>query len=156
MSIILNPISAAQLRNAADLQEKIELLRTEFDDLLSGSVQTKSSASSALTLAPVKSGGMSAAAGRVGIAAAQRARWARQRGETVPAVTAKRVLSPEGRANIIAATKARWARIRGQAPVKASIGSGSRRVLSPEQKAKIAAIARRRWKKARAEGRNTL
>jgi hypothetical protein len=59
------------------------------------------------------------AAGRARIAAAQKARWAKQKQDAVehPAKTnpkKTRKLSPEGRARIIAATKARWAKVKGK------------------------------------------
>lgn len=57
---------------------------------------------------------MSAAA-RARISAAQKARWAKSRGQHKGAPIAskgKRRLSAAGRARIIAATKARWAKIR--------------------------------------------
>ncbi len=53
---------------------------------------------------------------RARIAAAQKARWAKARGESDSQPAArpkkKRRLSKEGRARIIAATKARWAKVR--------------------------------------------
>ena len=56
--------------------------------------------------------GMSAAA-RERIAAAQRARWARQKGSSGSRVTKpKRKMSAEGRARIAAAARARWAKFR--------------------------------------------
>ena len=54
---------------------------------------------------------MSAAA-RARIAAAQRARWARTRGQKVVSIPPKRHISPAGLARIRAATKARWAKVR--------------------------------------------
>src|SRR5438876_12192373 len=54
---------------------------------------------------------MSAAA-RARISAAQRARWARTRGQKVVSIAPKRHISPAGLARIRAATKARWARVR--------------------------------------------
>jgi hypothetical protein len=52
-------------------------------------------------------------ASRRKIAAAQRARWAKQKNKrAVPIKTAKRRISPEGLANIRAAAKKRWAKLR--------------------------------------------
>jgi hypothetical protein len=49
-------------------------------------------------------------AGRARIAAAQRKRWAKARGEKVASTTgAKRTMSPAARKRIVAAQKARWA-----------------------------------------------
>ena len=58
------------------------------------------------------------AAGRARIAAAQRARWAKQKGGAAgkdsakagKTKKAKRILSPEARAKIAAAQKRRWAK----------------------------------------------
>jgi hypothetical protein len=50
-------------------------------------------------------------AGRKRIAAAQRARWAKVRGEAKVA-TAKRTMSAKSRAKIAAAQRRRWARVR--------------------------------------------
>jgi len=55
---------------------------------------------------------MSAAARRR-IAAAQRARWAKQKGQKiVPIRASKRRISPQGLANIRAAAKKRWGKVR--------------------------------------------
>jgi hypothetical protein len=70
---------------------------------------------------------MSAAARRR-IAQAQRARWAKLRGNSTPAGSAntgqrtatKRTLSPAGRKRIAAAARARWARTRAQQKKKAA------------------------------------
>jgi hypothetical protein len=64
--------------------------------------------------APVRT--MSASARRR-IAAAQRARWAKQKGTHTPSGTArpKRRISPAGIARIRAAAKARWAKVRAAA-----------------------------------------
>jgi hypothetical protein len=55
------------------------------------------------------------AAGRKRIAAAQRARWAKVRGEKQNIVTmAKRTMSASARARIAAAQRARWAKVKAQ------------------------------------------
>ena len=55
------------------------------------------------------------AASRAKISAAQKARWAKQKGQKVVSINAgKRRISAAGLANIRAATKARWARWRRQ------------------------------------------
>ena len=56
---------------------------------------------------------MSAAA-RARISAAQRARWARTRGQKVVSMAPKRHISAAGIARIRAANRARWARVRKQ------------------------------------------
>ena len=58
------------------------------------------------------------AAGRARIAAAQRARWAKARGEApknnVVKMPKKRTMSAAARKRIAAAQKARWAKVKGQ------------------------------------------
>ena len=54
---------------------------------------------------------MSAAA-RARISAAQRARWARTRGQKVVSIAPKRHISAAGLARIRAANRARWAKVR--------------------------------------------
>src|SRR6266704_4595662 len=56
---------------------------------------------------------MSAAA-RARIAAAQRARWARTRGQKVISIAPKRRISAAGLARIRAAARTRWAKVRQQ------------------------------------------
>jgi hypothetical protein len=59
---------------------------------------------------------MSAAA-RARISAAQRARWAKVKGQKVFSIAPKRHISAAGLARIRAANKARWARVRQQKKV---------------------------------------
>ena len=104
MSNLLSSLTTAQLRQAADLKEKIAALTKELSSLLGASASAK---------APKKKGGMSAA-GRARVAAAQKARWAKIKGAK-PAVKApakKRKMSAAGKARLSAATKARWAKIK--------------------------------------------
>ena len=55
--------------------------------------------------------GTMSTSGRARIAAAQRARWAKVKGQKVVSITArKRTLSASARKNIAAAQKARWAK----------------------------------------------
>jgi hypothetical protein len=54
---------------------------------------------------------MSAAA-RARISAAQKARWAKAKGQKVVPIAPKRQISAAGLANIRKATKARWAKVR--------------------------------------------
>ena len=60
---------------------------------------------------------MSAAA-RARIGAAQRARWARTRGQKVISIAPKRRISAAGLARIRAAQRARWARLRKEVRTK--------------------------------------
>lgn len=108
MSSIIN-LSVQQLRQAANLKEKIAALEKELSQIL-GSKATPVAAK-----AP-KKGGMSAA-GRARIAAAARARWAKiNAAKAVVKVAApakkKFKMSAAAKAKISAAAKARWAKIK--------------------------------------------
>jgi hypothetical protein len=108
----LSNLTASQLNKAAGIAEKIEQLNAELAALLGASApEVKIPGKRG-----PKKGGMSAA-GRARIAAAQRARWAKAKGQkpevaAQPAKPAKRKMSAAGRARIIAAQKARWAKVK--------------------------------------------
>jgi hypothetical protein len=102
----------AQLKRAIALTEQIETLRADIASLFSGSPKV----SAPVTTAPVakaKKGGMSAE-GRARVAAAQKARWAKVKGQKAAPVAApvkgKRTISAAHREKLKAAAKARWAR----------------------------------------------
>lgn len=103
MSITLSSLSSKQLRRAADLKEEIEALNKELVSILG--------APASIPVKERKKRGMSAA-GRVAVAAAQKARWAKVRGARLAskAPAKKRRMSAAGRARISAAAKARWAK----------------------------------------------
>ena len=118
---ILN-LTPSQLRQAADLQERIAKLQSELIALSGGVIE---SAPATTKPAANKKRGMSAA-GKARIVAAQKLRWAKikaAKAKTVskpaakPAPAAKpsakavikRNISPESRAKMAAAAKAMWA-----------------------------------------------
>jgi hypothetical protein len=110
----LSSLTPSQLRQAADLQEKIEALKAQLAQILGGTQSSPAPASIQTTRkqAGGKKGGMSPE-GRARIAAAARKRWAKfhaDQGANPAAPKKKRKLSAAGRAAIIAAAKARWAR----------------------------------------------
>ena len=122
----INHLSIQELRQAADLKEKISALENELGQLLGSPSQTAAVHPAAVqpgaAPAPKKKGVMSAA-GRARIAAAQKARWAKVKGaqpaaKTVTAVQAappakkKFTMSAAAKAKISAAAKARWAKVR--------------------------------------------
>jgi hypothetical protein len=115
MSII--NLTPAQLRKAADLQDKIAQLQSELTAIFG----SESKAAPQAAKPAKKKGGMSAA-GRAKVAAAQKARWAKinaAKGKTAAPQAAKvkqavRKMSAEGRAKIAAAAKARWAKVRAE------------------------------------------
>ena len=115
MSII--NLTPAQLRKAADLQDKIAQLQSELTAIFG----SESKAAHKAAKPAKKKGGMSAV-GRAKVAAAQKARWAKinaAKGKTAAPKAAKvkqavRKMSAEGRAKIAAAAKARWAKVRAE------------------------------------------
>ena len=99
---ILN-LTSNELRRAAQLKDQVEELQNELAKLIGGGSITP-----AKTAKPKRT--MSRAA-RAKIAAAQRARWAKQKGSkpsAKPAPKKKRKMSAAARARISAAAKARW------------------------------------------------
>jgi hypothetical protein len=128
MSSITN-LSSSQLRQAADLKEKISALENELSQLLD-STSRPVAVKPAAAAAPKKKGGMSAA-GRARIVAAQKARWAKVKGakpetkaitatakpgiavNVTPPAKKKFTMSAAAKAKISAAAKARWAKVRG-------------------------------------------
>jgi len=101
----ITDLTPKQLHRAADLQEKIQSLQQELTGMLGGGAAEQ-------TGAPRKTRRMSAA-GRARIAAAQRARWAKQKGSksTTPAAgKPRRKVSAAARKRLGQMAKARWAK----------------------------------------------
>ena len=112
----LTQLSPQQLRRAAEIKEKIDSLQKELGSLLgiSSSVPANGATKGKRTMS---------AAGRARIAAAARARWARQKAQansaakssSAPAKSStskRRQISPEARARMAEGAKARWAKMR--------------------------------------------
>lgn len=109
----ITDLTVQQLRQAADLKEKITALEKQLSQLV-GSPAQPAAAKPAAVKAPKKTGGMSAA-GKARIAAAQKARWAKVKAAkpvATPAPKKKGGMSAAGRARIAAAAKARWAKVK--------------------------------------------
>jgi len=110
-------LTPSQLRQIADLKEKIEALETELAALAGG--KTPALVEAPELAVPAKPGRRTMSpAHKAKIRAAQKIRWAKYNaGKTKPAVKpGKRgpnKMSAAGRAAISAAAKARWAKIRG-------------------------------------------
>lgn len=108
MSSLLSSLSAAQLKRAVAIKEAIEKLETELAGIV-GATPT------AVPSSGPKKRTVSAAA-KAKMSAAQKARWAKDRGEeppkvaTTPAAKPKRILSDTARAKLSARAKARWAK----------------------------------------------
>jgi len=118
MSSITN-LSVQQLRQAANLKEKIAALEKQLTAIIGAETKITSVA----VKAPKKNGGMSAA-GRARIAAAAKLRWAKARAakaNTAPKATKtvskpakkKFKMSAAAKAKLSALAKARWAKIKG-------------------------------------------
>lgn len=105
----LSDLSAAQLRRAAALKERVEKLHKELAKLLGAPA-----APPAPTAAPKKQKRKMSAKGRANIAAAAKARWAKIKGSAKPAESPRKKvkISAAGIARIKAAQKARWAKIK--------------------------------------------
>lgn len=112
-------LTAAQLRHAAGLKEKIEALQSELSQLQGTEVTVIESTS--------ESKKKISAAGIARIKAAQKARWAKVKAATAAMEAASteaphqkktRKMSAAGRARIAAAARARWARVRSAKAAK--------------------------------------
>jgi hypothetical protein len=105
MNSPLGELSAKQLRQAADLKDRIDTLQAELDRLLG--TAAPAGAARGRKRSPLAIARMRRAA---------KARWARRRG-AAPEKTAQprsRRISAAGRARISAAAKARWAAVRAK------------------------------------------
>lgn len=108
--------SIAQLQRALGIQEQIDKLEGELKSILNGQETTNGLVAVAKSKPGKKKSGMSAE-GRARIAAAQKARWAKVKGNTSTPKAAvapkakkmRRKMSPEARARIVEAQKKRWA-----------------------------------------------
>lgn len=91
----ISSLSAEQLRRAAAIKEQIDTLESELGKILGGAAESGTGKR------------VMSASARARIAAAQKARWAKVRGE---GGAARRKMSAAARAKIAAAAKARWAK----------------------------------------------
>ena len=100
----ITSLSPAELRRAADIQERIQSLQAQLGKLLGGAAP--------MAVAPAKH--RMSAAGWARISAAARARWAKARGVGDGAAVArsKPKISAAGRARLSALAKARWQKAR--------------------------------------------
>jgi hypothetical protein len=131
---LLNNLSGAALRQAANLKDKIQTLEKELLKVLNNT--TLSISGSGPSTAPKKQRKMSAA-GRAKIAAAAKARWAKVRAAK-PAP--KAAVKPTAKPAVKPVAKA---------PAK-------KKGMSPAAKAKLSAAAKARWAKVKAAGKTKL
>jgi hypothetical protein len=129
-------LTPKQLRQAANVKERIDALQNELNQILGATVESAPSES------PKKR--KMSAAGRRAMAAAARARWAKIKG-TAP----KRKLSAQGIANIRAGVARRMA-----AKVKAV--QKPKRKLTVAGRAALSAAAKARWAKVKKAGKSRL
>src|SRR3989442_8875563 len=103
MNSSLTDLSPKQLRQAADLKERIDSLQHDLAQILGAVVPTNHAPT-----APQKR--QMSAASRARIAAGARARWAKLKGtaSAAPATQPKRTMSAAARARLSAMAKARW------------------------------------------------
>ena len=127
-SRILSDLSVPELRKVLQIKEEIAILESQLKAVLGANPSAASVSSPTAKLVAGKRGGRRKLSpeARERIAAAQRARWAAQRGGKAVAKPAKvaksagkrggrRQLSPEARERIAAAQRARWAAARAKA-----------------------------------------
>ena len=150
MNSITN-LTPGQLRQAANIQEKIQSLQKELGKLLGGEVSTPAQPAKA----PKRKGKLSAA-GRAAIRAAQKARWAKIKGRVPsvkPAKKAKKKMSAQGLANIRAGVAKRMAAMKGAKP---AVKPAPKRHISAAAKARLSALAKARWAKVKRAGKSRL
>src|ERR1017187_3641106 len=100
----ITTLSPKQLRKAADIQEKIQSLQNQLNELLGAEVSSPVEAT-----VPRKKYKFSAAS-RAKMKAAQKARWAKIKGEAKPVKKARKKLSAAVRKARSESMKARWAK----------------------------------------------
>ena len=133
----ITDLTPQQLRQAADVQEKIQELQNELNQLL-GAASTPSAA----TTAPETPGKRHfTAAAKARMAQAQRERWAKIKGTTpatAPKAPQKKPLNDARLAALAKAREARWAKVR-------AAKKGSKEMSSGEKPAAKKSAA---WRKA--------
>jgi hypothetical protein len=140
----ITSLSSQQLRQAADIQERIQSLESELADILGGEIPIPFSKE------PRKKKRRMSAAGRAAVAAAARARWARIKGTSPAVKPSKRKMSARGLANIRAGVAKRMA-----AQGKASAVKPKRKMSAAGREA-LSLAAKARWRIARRLGKATL
>ncbi len=170
----ITTLTPQQLRNAADLQEKILGLQDQLNELLGGEVSAPAQAT--MTEAPQgpsngrrKKRRKVSAEGRANIAAAQRARWAARRGEAPATEAEKPARQPKTKKQVMEARlkalakarEARWAAKRAEvqsekAPTTEAEKPKKKRNISEAGRKAMSLAGKRRWAKARRAGKARL
>ncbi len=156
-------MSVRQIRQTADVKEKIEALQQDYQKQLSA-LEREFAQLIGEPEAVVPTVALPAAKAPAIVAPKSPAKAPMKASTPAAKVTEKSNISAAGRANIIAAQKARWAKIQAVKPVKSAkaarvaptakpvkLPSGApKRNISPEGRARIIAGAKARWAKVRA------
>jgi hypothetical protein len=101
----ITTLSPAELRKAANIQEKIQELQKKLNQILGTTVESIPSEAPKITKRKMS------AAGRAAIRAAQKARWAKIKAKTAkPVKKARKKMSAAAKARLSALAKARWAK----------------------------------------------
>ena len=157
----MHHLTSSQLRQIADLKERIEALETEIAALFGGTTPTPAEAPAAIEAEePAKPGKRTMSpAHKAALRAAQALRWAKYSAEKTQAAKPgkrgpkKGGMSAAGRARIAAAQKLRWAKVKAgktaEAPAKSEVKPAKRK-MSAAGRAAIAAGVRARWAKVKA------
>jgi hypothetical protein len=154
----MNSISAltpTQLRQAADIQERILSLQEELNSLFGGG-DTPTPVATEAPEQPKKRG--MSAAGRARIGAAARARWAKlraEKGEVEVVRKPKRKMSAQGLANIRAGVAKRWGKknVTTSATVSTTPAEKPKRKMTAAWKKSLALAREARWAKAKKAGK---
>ena len=154
-----------QLEEALSIRKQIATLQNKLGSMFGGAEPRVSGSSTSSKPTPF---GKRSEEVRAKMAAAQKARWAKIRGDSGSGVSTasstsskkkgRRTTSPEARERIAEAQRARWAKVKGSSGSSASSSAavqskppgkrrGGKRTISPEGRARLAEAARQRWAK---------
>lgn len=155
----ITQLSAQQLRQAAEVREKIDALQIELGRILG---------TSGTSASPVAAGGKRtfSPATRAKMAASQQARWAGKSGvaktaKPAPAASeatgakSKGRFSAAARAALSAKLKAYWAK-RKSSNTAGGAAAKPKPIISAAGRARLAALTKARWAKIRAAGKKSL
>ena len=114
----LAELTTGQLQRIIAVKEQIEALQGEISSIVAGGGGGEVPTRSLREVAPKKHRRRRSTAVRARMAAAQKARWAKLKGngatDSKPAKKKDRRSSPATRAKLAAAAKARWARVKAE------------------------------------------
>ena len=163
----ITDLTSQQLRQAADLQERIQELQAELNQLLGGEasvqVTTKTPVAPEAATEPKKRRKRFSAETRAKMAAAQKARWTVKRGGKQEASQASTTAEPAPKPKkkqvsdallkaLAKARETRWAKVRAEkGTVRPEPKAKQTRKISAAGRAAMSAAGKARWAKRRAE-----